>query len=217
MERCARDAPLPPFIYRVHTHGDPFRRFEDEDTGEISSSFASDMHAWVETDAQMEMFGSISCPEDECTTISELVEVVANHLRKTQINIRRQARNEDFYLSPAVSLSGSFLWTMHTTCLKGQRASENQEAGLAIFDTSRIKARGVPLWRVKDLLTFFDSNAKFRGSDIGCYARKWASNAEEHLCWDLIPKEALVTFVPFERLALQSKYPKDIFLRPECF
>lgn len=34
--------------------------------------------------------------------------------------------------------------------------------------------------------------------------RTWAKNADEYLCWDLVPKEALVKFVPYENLTQQG-------------
>lgn len=100
---------------------------------------------------------------------------------------------------------------MHTRCLKGKTATEGQEAGLAIFDTSKIKASGVPLWRVLDLLAFFDSHRKFDSSRIDHWARKWAMNSDEYLYWDLVPKSALVKFLPYERLVYRSDYPDDYF------
>lgn len=118
-------------------------------------------------------------------------------------------------MSPLISLSGSFHWAVQTTCIKGQTAEEGQDAGLAMFDTSEIKASGVPLWCVRDLLTFFDSNRKFDSSRIDCCARKWAINSDEYLCWDLVPRTALIKFLPYERLIFRSEYPDDYFLRPE--
>lgn len=83
MERCARKTPPPPFNFRSHRHGDPFPRFEDEFTGEIASSFASDIHALWESQGECEMSGSMSCPRDICDTVSDLVDEVGKHLEKT--------------------------------------------------------------------------------------------------------------------------------------
>jgi len=114
-----------------------------------------------------------------------------------------------------VSLSGDFLWTTHNACQKGQTANEDQVAGLAIFETSEIKNNDVLLWRVKDLLDFFDSNPRFESSRIiDSWARTWAKNADEYLCWDYVPREALVSFVPFEDLAPGEDGPEEILLRP---
>ncbi len=161
MRRCATITPPPPFIFRSHRHGDPFPRFEDEDTRKTVSNFASDIHAWAESDSGIEIPVSMSSPRAICDTVSDLIDEVAKHLRKTQINKLRAARNEKLHLSQLISSSGSFHWTVHTTCLKGQTATEGQEAGLAIFDTFKIKASGVPLWRGEDLLTFLHGNPKF--------------------------------------------------------
>lgn len=40
-------------------------------------------------------------------------------------------------------------------------------------------------------------------------------NSDEYLCWDLVPKSALVKFLPYERLVYRSDYPDDYFLRSE--
>lgn len=103
--------------------------------------------------------------------INGLVQATAFHLRKTQISKYRKPNRHEACLSQMVSLSGNLQWTMHTTCQKGKTANEDQDAGLAIFDTSKTKETGVPLWRVKDLLDFFDSNPRFNGSKIDPYAK----------------------------------------------
>ena len=103
---------------------------------------------------------------------------------------------------------------MHNACLKGRTATKGQEAGLAIFDTSKIKASGIHLWRVRDLLTFFRSDTKFDSSRIDHWAREWAMNSDEYVCWDLVPKSALVQFLPYERLVFRSDYPDDYFYEP---
>jgi len=46
-------------------------------------------------------------------------------------------------------------------------------------------------------------------------AKEWVMNSDEYLCWDFIPKDALVRFLPYERLVLRSESPNDYFLRPE--
>ncbi len=40
-------------------------------------------------------------------------------------------------------------------------------------------------------------------------------NSDEYLYWDLVSKDALVKFLPYERLVLRSKSPNDYFLRAE--
>ncbi|KAF6238715.1 hypothetical protein HO173_003221 [Letharia columbiana] len=152
-----------------------------------TSGFASDTHALCESQSECEMSVSISRPRDICDTVSDLVDEVGKPLKKTQINKQRTARNEELHLSSLIPSSGSFHWTAHATCLRGKTATEGQEAGLAIFDTSKIKASDVPLWHVLDFLTFFDSHRKFDSSRIDHWARKWAMNSDEYLCWDLVP------------------------------
>ena len=141
----------------------------------------------------------MSCPRDICDTVSDLVDEVGKHLEKTQINKQRAARDEELHLSPLISSSGSFYWITHTTCLKGKTAIEGQEAGLAIFDDQSKRCASMA----------FDS------SRIDHWERKWAMNSDEYLCWDLVPKSALVKFLPYERLVYRSDYPDDYFLRSE--
>ncbi|KAL9591830.1 MAG: hypothetical protein Q9179_007330 [Wetmoreana sp. 5 TL-2023] len=215
MNRCATQTPPPPYIFRAERHGDPFPRFEDDFTGKLVSSFASDMHACMESVSESEIMIATHLPCDMSHTVSDLVGEVAMHLKKTQINKCRASRAEERYLSQLISLSGSFHWALHTTCLKGRTATEGQEAGLAIFDTSKIKASGIHLWRVRDLLTFFRSNTKFDSSRIDPLAKEWAMNSDEYVCWDFVPKIALVQFLPYERLVFRSDYPDDYFLRTD--
>ena len=59
-------------------------------------------------------------------------------------------------------------------------------------------------------MKFFDSNPKFRSSQIDSFARTWAENADEYLCWDLVPKEALINFVPFDELSTGCLSIRDI-------
>lgn len=49
------------------------------------SSFASDIHVWVESDSGIEIPVSMSNPRAICDTVSDLIDEVAKHLRKTQI------------------------------------------------------------------------------------------------------------------------------------
>ena len=42
---------------------------------------------------------------------------------------------------------------------------------------------------------------------------KCAMNSDEHLCWDLVPKIALIKFLPYECLVFRSEYSDDCFLR----
>jgi hypothetical protein len=69
----------------------------------------------------------------------------------------------------------------------------------------------VQVWRVKDLLEFCNGNPKFQSSKIDSFARTWAANADEYLCGDLVPKEALINFVLFKSLAQRDDEPEDSF------
>ena len=213
MDTRAQELPYPPHLYRAHTYGYPIPRFRDNMTEEFCDSFGSDMHTRFEEEVQSEIFGSISTPQDSLCTIGDLVKEIARHLRKTQINADQIRKGQDAWLSDMVSLSGDLLWTTHTVCQKGEMANKDQVAGLAIFETLKIKEVGVLLWRVKDLLDFFDSSPRFQSSRIDSFARTWAKNADEYLCWDFVPKEALLNFVPFENLAQREDETEDKLLR----
>ena len=118
-----------------------------------------------------------------CDTVSDLVDEVGKHLEKMQINKQWAARNEELHLSPLISSSGSFHWTAHATCLRGKTATEGQEAGLAIFDTSKIKASGVPLWRVLDLLSdnpddYFLRSEFIGAASLGDFKKRFLSSLE---------------------------------------
>lgn len=183
-------------------------------TEEFCDSFGSDMHTMFKEEGQG---FSLSTPRESLCTIGDLVKEIARHLKKTQINADQMRKRQGAYFSEMVSLSGDLLWTMHTACQRGKMAKKDQVAGLAIFETLKIKESGVCLWRVKDLLDFFDSNPRFGSSRIDSFARTWARNADEYLCWDLVPKEALLNFVRSENLAQREDKPEDILLRSVFF
>lgn len=109
----------------------------DEMTGYLCDSFGSDQHILQEADSGNELLVATST-SNECLLVEELVQEVDFHLRKTQINANRK-RGEEQHSSPMVSLSADLLWTTHTTCQRGQMATKDQLAGLAIFQTSMIK------------------------------------------------------------------------------
>ena len=209
----AQKLPYPPHLYRAHTHGYPIPRFRDDMTEEFYDSFGSDMHAIFEEEVRSEIFISISTPQDSLCTIGDIVEEIARHLRKTQIKADPTRKGQGACFSNMISLSGNLLWTTHTVCQRGKMANEDQMAGLAIFETLKIKERGVLLWRVKDLLDFFDSNPRFESSGIDSFARAWAKNVDEYLCWDLVPKEALLNFVPSKNRAQYGDETEDTLLR----
>ncbi len=64
-------------------------------------------------------------------------------------------------------------------------------------------------------LTFFESDGKFGSSRIDYWARKWEKISDEYLCWDLVPKSALVKFLLYERLVFQAAYLDDKLLRAD--
>lgn len=65
------------------------------------------------------------------------------------------------------------------------------------------------------MLLFLDNNKRFEGSAIDERARCWAANSDEYLCWDFAPKEALVVFVPCDKMTDTPKAPDESFFRPE--
>jgi hypothetical protein len=215
MSTRADETPYPPHLYRAHTHGSPIPRFRDDMTGDFCDSFGSDMHIIYEEEGQSEIFVTVSTLSDNMGNIEGFVEEVARHLKKTQINADRLQRRKAPYVSGMISLSGDLRWTTHTACQKGRMAGEDQVAGLAFFETPKIGKSGGQLWRVKDLLEFFDSDPKFQSHKIDSFARKWAANADEYLCWEFVPKEALIKFVPFTNLVQQDGEPDDILLRSD--
>jgi hypothetical protein len=116
MTTRAKELPYPSYLCRAHTHGSPIPRFRDDMTGDFCDSFGSDMHIISEDEGQSEIFIAMSTPSDSVGIIEGLVEEVAYHLKKTQINANRLRRGEAPYFSQMVSLSGDLLWTTHTAC-----------------------------------------------------------------------------------------------------
>ena len=74
MNRCTTKTPPPPYIFRAERHGDPFPRFEDDSTCELVSSFALDIHAWVESDCKSEIVIAMSLPCEMSYTVPDLVD-----------------------------------------------------------------------------------------------------------------------------------------------
>lgn len=103
---------------------------------------------------------------------------LSQHLELTQINQERKINGEEPFLSSFVSLSGHFRWTAQRACKIGKTASEDQLPGLAIFDTSAIEAGGVRIWRVGDMLDFFDTFKAESSVFISPNLRCWAANAD---------------------------------------
>lgn len=216
MDTRRQEMPYPPHLFRAHVHGAVVPLFEDEMTGELCDSIASDAHSVYEEETGFEVTTEVHIPAEsvECMDgIKGLVQATAFHLKKTQINAERVRNEQEVKLSQMVSLSGDLRWTMHTTCQRGQQAKEGQAAVLAIFDTSKIQKTRAQLWRVKDLLKFFDSDPCFDGVAIDSYARKWSRDADEYLCWRFVPNQGLVNWVHFEEFIQQDEEPSDVFLQ----
>jgi len=111
---------------------------------ESCDSFGSDIHI-ISEEGQSEIYIPMSTPEDGCGAVEGLVDELAHHLKKTQLNVDRRRTGKELYLSQMISLNGDLLWTMHTACQKGKMVDEDQVAGLAIFQTSKIQESGVHL------------------------------------------------------------------------
>ena len=215
MQIKSREKPYPSFLHRAHTHGELIPHFIDYMTDDYCDTFTSDEHHWAEWEGESEISIFLSVMEERFPTIADFTEEVANHLFKTQVNKGRRAH--DRYHSPFLSLSGDLRWTLHKSFQKHRmsRNRQEQESGLVIFDTTKLFKAGAQILRVSDLLLFLDSNKRFEGSAINETARYWASNSDEYLCWDFAPKEALVMFVPCDKMTYMPKVPDESFFRLE--
>jgi hypothetical protein len=183
-------------------------------TERYCDSFGSDDHIFQEWESESELSEPIMAMEERLSTVAELVDEVGNHLLKTQINRGKTTRHESYYFSPFVSLSGDMKWTLHTSFRKYRNQKNEQESGLAIFDTKILLERGTQILRVSDLLSFLDKEPRFGSSAINELARYWARNADEYLCWGMIPKAALVKFVSCQTMT-DGIAPENMFLRSE--
>jgi hypothetical protein len=195
-------------------HGELFPRFRDCMTEQPCDSFGSDSHVLEEWQGESEIYGTILGIEETYSTVAEFAEEVGRHLLKTQINKGKKVMDGSYYLSRFVSLSGDMRWTLHTSFQKHSRQNTQQESGMAIFDTKILLESGAQVFRVSDLLRFLDKDSRYGGFAIDALARVWAGNADEYICWDLIPKQALVKFVSCDTMA-EGFAPENMFLRPE--
>lgn len=84
-----------PAPYRPHTHGYPIPHFRDDMTEDFWGSFGSDMLK----EQQSEIFISVSAPRDILFHIEDLVNEIARHLRKTQINADQMRNGPGAYFS----------------------------------------------------------------------------------------------------------------------
>ncbi|KAM3449289.1 hypothetical protein MY3296_007065 [Beauveria thailandica] len=210
MKLRATVRPYPKFLYRAHVHGHPFPRFIDANTYKYADAFSSEFHAFTEEDCQCEIDTFIS-PFD---SILDLFKELRCHLQKTQLRL-----NGSEYLSRMVSLSGDFYWTTHRLCEVDRKANEDQIPGLAIFDVERIQEIG-QIWRVSDMLEFFDMLKKLKVAmgqnpiEVPKLVRPWSQNADEYVCWEYIPQEALISFIKLSDLTssglLNSNFTNSI-------
>ncbi|KAH9905933.1 hypothetical protein F4778DRAFT_779323 [Xylariomycetidae sp. FL2044] len=199
MKGQADERPYPEHLYRSHVHGHPFQRRLDEWSGTYIDSFGSDSHLWLEDDTESQIDSAVPLDHIE---IVDLFRILAAHLNKTQLHKQQEQEGEDIFLSSLVSLSGDFRWTMQRTCKVGRSTTTaDQSPGLAIFDTAMIKLNDNHIWRVGDMIKFLDSRASDIPITIDRTLRRWATNSDEYVCWDLIPLEALVSFTPLSVLA----------------
>lgn len=204
--------PYPKNLYRAHNHGYSVPRFVDECAGEYCDSFGSDRHLAWEYEAGSEIVTAYD--RTEVFTVEDVFRDLSQHLNLTQINRQREIDNKEPFLSPFVSLSGNFRWTAQRACKIGKTASGNQLPGLAIFETSMVKDGGSHIWRVRDMLEFLDNSRATISVVIPPRLRQWATNADEYICWDLVPREALLAFVPLPELT-QEIDGDEAFLRKD--
>ncbi|KAH6959641.1 hypothetical protein BKA56DRAFT_191552 [Ilyonectria sp. MPI-CAGE-AT-0026] len=155
------------------------------------------------------------CDPTEHHTLEDIFSDPSQHLNKTQINLQRQDSGEGLFLSWFVSLSGDFTWTTQKTCKDGKVARANQISGLALFDTSVIKSSGVHIWRVEDMLAFFDNCRVKTSVTISSNLRCWATTANEYVCWSLVPQDASAAFVRLPKLTQQHDASGKAFLSNE--
>ena len=111
--------------------------------------------------------------------------------------------------SALVSLSGDFRWTVQKACKIYRASSESIVPGVAVFETACAKDVDCFLYRVADLIDWFDSRYGDEqedpsSSELATFSadiRYWANNAHEFVVWSHVPRAALVSYVPVSTLA----------------
>ncbi|OAA35876.1 hypothetical protein BBO_08528 [Beauveria brongniartii RCEF 3172] len=200
MKLRAAVRPYPKFLYRAHVHGHPFPRFIQEGAYEYADTFSSELHAWTEEECQSEI-NTFVLPFD---SIVDVFQELSRHLQETQI-----CRNDSGYLSSMVSLSGDLRWTTHGLCEVGKKANEDQIPGLAVFDVKKIQETD-QIWRVSDMFEFLDNSEELKVAtgqnriEVPEHVQQWSRNAEEYVCWEYVPREALVSFGKLSDLTLSG-------------
>jgi hypothetical protein len=210
MNKQAKNRPYPEYVYRAHVHGHPHPRMFDDCNGFYSDNFGSDLHLWCEYDAESPIWVPIGDPMD--FTVEDFFYELNLHLGKTIISSHAKDDDEQPFRSSLVSLSGDFRWTAQRICQVGRRTSKDQIPGLAIFKTSMINPTGVRIYRVEDMLEFFDRRLGKSSIQISLQLRDWASNANEYICWSLVPHDALVAFTPLPDLIERFNGGEEAFL-----
>lgn len=211
MKQRAEETPYPKNLYRAHNHGYLVPRFEDEFMGKYCDSYSSDHHLWLEYDAGRKIEIPFNNPIEELT-VDDAFKKLSQHLYLTQIKKERKDNGEEPYLSSFVSLSGHFRWTAQRACKIDKTASDDEIPGLALFETSAIKAYGVHIWRVEDMVDFLDKFKAESSDIISPVLRRWAENADEYVCWEFVPRSALVAFVPVWELTQVYEGGDEVFL-----
>lgn len=65
------------------------------------------------------------------------------------------------------------------------------------------------------MLAFFDNSRLKDALTISPQLRRWATNADEYVCWEFVPRDALVAFVSVSDLTQQLDNNGKAFLRKE--
>ncbi|PON29412.1 hypothetical protein TGAM01_v201661 [Trichoderma gamsii] len=215
MDKQAKERPYPKYLYRAHVHGHPFPRLPDVFEGD-SDSFGSDYHLWCENNAVSPILVPIDDPMD-ISTVEDFFYELSLHLGKTSFNLPPRDDDEQPFRSSLVSLSGDFCWTTQRICRIGRitNKKKDQLPGLAIFKSSTIGSSGVRVWRVEDMLSYLDKRLGKNSVHISPDLRRWATNADEFVCWSLVPRDALVAFTPLPGLIKALDGRKKAFLTKE--
>lgn len=201
MDSKAKENPYRKLLYRAHSHGYPQGRFQDKITNQYCDTFGSDYHLSEERKFERHLDHPVNDPVKDYTMV-EFHKHLSDHLNKTWLATRPiQYRPPP---SNFVSLSADFRWTAQRACQNGKTAPEKDDGGndkyipgLAIFNTSIIQShKNWHIWRVSDIEEFFLGTT----SPIDRYLCRWARNAEEYVCWGLIPQNALISFTRIKDL-----------------
>ncbi|OAA73909.1 hypothetical protein ISF_00810 [Cordyceps fumosorosea ARSEF 2679] len=187
-----RESSYPKYLYRAHTYGHPYPRYDDAQTDSfLDRDCVSDYRSWAEYERNLKIGGQF---EPESPPTEDVFLELSQHLRKLRI---KRNSGGNYYRSRMVSLSGNLCWATHRLCeVWGMAARDGKTPGLAVLDVRKIQERGFHVWRVRDMLRFLRKSGLESSIEILDDARSWANNADEYVCWDFVPGEALVSFTP---------------------